>query len=131
MFLRFSIAMLLVVFMTDLALAQQYRPPRPLFSPKCSWFAMEYDEDINRWKCIFDKPLRRNYRGTKTESEADRRIGATTNTAATGQQQRDRQLQTEQEQRARQLQTEQEQRAERQRQLTQELIRDVQQRSRR
>lgn len=128
--LRLLIGSLLLVFLSHGVQAQK-KPPRPQYSSKCNRLAMQFDEETNRWKCIFERRLRRNYTASRTESAARPRAAGVTEALDNREQvQRDRQLRTEQEQRLRQLQTEQDQRAEAQRRYTQQLIRDIQQRTR-
>lgn len=131
---RLPLTVIVLAAIAGTVIAQERRPERPLFNPKCSRFSMEFDEDLNRWKCIIDKPLRQNYRRNRTEDRVGTRRRQNTRIeteSGRAQQQRDRQLRAEQEQRTRQLESEQNARAEQQRRFTEELIREVQQRSRR
>jgi hypothetical protein len=120
--------------LAGMAAAQETRPPRPNFDPNCSRFSMEYDTKSRRWKCILEAPLRQDYRPSPSRSSIDAPgVGGSGGGGEQDrdQQQRTSQLQAEQLQRTRQLQAEQQLRAEQQKRLTDELIRDVLQRSRR
>lgn len=129
-----AIVLIGALTVAGMAAAQETRPPRPNFDPNCSRFSMEYDAKARRWKCILEAPLRRNYRQNASRSSVEAPgVGGGDGGGEQDrdQQQRTSQLQAEQQQRTRQLQAEQQLRAEQQKRLTDELIRDVLQRSRR